>query len=460
MFDLNQELALKAALYPLDEAIVAWNSLRRISTIEELDQSVTRILPTVYQNIKEALSVNDLRKLKGMAHYTWAKNTKFLQELKNVIIELDKDSTDYRVLKGGAINLLFNPPSFRIMGDIDLLISKRDYPQTRAALARAGFKPKYSFACPHKIELSGSPELNFINDSSLEIDIHVAEERGESAFFKEMLKLPPHLVVYSSVECKIPPIEFLIIHAITHGQLGVGSGDQAQTMLDVDLLLERTSINRLKKASVKLNLGASFNQYLGLRIRLMGENRESMNYKKITLRPSQLPAFKIAGKSFFLLSRFREAIKYRSPRFRDLHKIWGEKNHNRIVYVLWLYTGLIRQVESLVMRKISGFIPKENFPPNTIFPGSRWSNDWRFWVVNDLQSEKIVIQLNSKAFYDQFFLIFNNGQHIAATERSGEGKFLLVLKNPSYSNEISLRLPFSGCKTCAQSLADLKIKKL
>ena len=26
MFDLNQELALKAALYPLDEAIVAWNS--------------------------------------------------------------------------------------------------------------------------------------------------------------------------------------------------------------------------------------------------------------------------------------------------------------------------------------------------------------------------------------------------------------------------------------------------
>jgi hypothetical protein len=127
-------------------------------------------------------------------------------------------------------------------------------------------------------------------------------------------------------------------------------------------------------------------------------------------------------------------------------------------YLFWLYTGLIRQIEFIVMRKYSGFIPKENFPPNTIFPGSQWSNDWRFWAIGDSQSERTVIQLNSGAFYDQSFLIFSNGKLAAVTERNREGKYLLVLKNFSSPSEISIRLPFSGCKDCARALEDLKIQ--
>jgi hypothetical protein len=458
MIDRRQALALKAALDPKDDAVIAWNNLRRISTVEELDHSVTRILPTVYQNIKETLSGDDLLKLKGAARHTWAKNTEFLHQLKNVILELDSDSTNYRVLKGGAINLLFSPPNFRIMGDIDLLISKKDIVQTREALARAGFKPKYAFACPHNKELIDSPELNFINDSSLEIDIHIAEERAESALFRQMLRLTPNLVVFSSVEFKIPPIELLIIHSIIHGQLGVESEDQAQTMLDVGLLLRSANLNRLKRAFVKLNLASSFNRYLEIRISLMGENDDIVNSAKITLRPSRFRTFNLPGKTYRLLSMLTKAIKYRTPRFRDLCKIWRQKNQNRMFYLFWLYTGLIRQIEFIVMRKYSGFIPKENFPPNTIFPGSQWSNDWRFWAIGDSQSERTVIQLNSGAFYDQSFLIFSNGKLAAVTERNREGKYLLVLKNFCSPSEISIRLPFSGCKDCARALEDLKIQ--
>jgi hypothetical protein len=460
MIDRRQELALRAALYPKDDAVVAWNNLRRISTIEELDHSVTRILPTVYKNIKETLAGNDLLKLKGAARHTWAKNNEFLHQLKNVILELDSDSTDYRVLKGGAINLLFSPHDFRIMGDIDLLISKRDIRQTREALTRAGFKPKYSFECPHNHELNSSPEFNLINDSSLEIDIHVAEERAESALFKQMLRLSPNLIVFSSVQFKLPQIEFLIVHSIIHGQLGVETEDQAQTMLDADLLLKSANLIRLKQAFIKLNLASSFNRYLELRMSLMGETDEIVNSAKITLRPSQFRTFNLTGKAYLQISMLMKALKYRTPRFRDLCKIWRQNNHNRMVYLFWLYTGLIRQIEFIVMRKYSGFIPKENFPPNTIFPGSQWSNDWRFWVIGASQSESTVIQLNSGAFYNQSFLIFSNGKLAAVTERSREGKYLLVLKNLSSSNEISLRLPFSGCKDCAQALVDLKITTL
>ena len=460
MIDLRQELALKAALYPKDEAIIEWRNLRQIATIENLDHSVTRILPMVYQNIKEALSGNDLLKLKGSSRHTWAKNTEFLHQLKSVILELDNDLIDYRVLKGGAINLISSSPNLRIMGDIDLLISKRDIRQTRAALARAGFKPKFSFACPHEVELSRSSELNFINDSSLEIDLHVAEERAESEFFKQILTSPPNIVISSSVQFKIPPREFLIIHSIIHGQLAVDSEDQAQTMLDVDFLLKSTNVDRLKDAFVKLNLTKSFNRYLDLRRSLMGESDKIANSERINIRSPRFPALNFGSRVHLFLSMLAKAMKHRTPRIRDLRKIWRQKNRKRILYLIWLYAGLIRQIESLLIRKSSGFIPKESFPPNTVFPGSQWSNEWRFWVINDSHSERAVIQLISNAFYNQSFLIFSNGKLAAVTERNSEGKYNLVLKDFSYWNEISLRLPFSGCKECAQALVDLEIIKL
>ena len=92
----------------------------------------------------------DLLKLKGSARHTWAKNTEFLRQLEPLIMELEKNSINYRVLKGGAINLLANTPNFRIMGDIDLLVSKSDLAKVHGALDKAGFTPKFAITCPHQ----------------------------------------------------------------------------------------------------------------------------------------------------------------------------------------------------------------------------------------------------------------------------------------------------------------------
>ena len=82
MDNLKQKLALAAAMLPPGEAKIKWEELRQISTIEELDHSVTRILPSVHRNLKDSLKGNDLLKLRGSSKHTWAKNSEFLHQLK------------------------------------------------------------------------------------------------------------------------------------------------------------------------------------------------------------------------------------------------------------------------------------------------------------------------------------------------------------------------------------------
>ena len=81
MIEIRQELALRAALAPYPRSVEAWRELRDSTTIEELDHSVTRVLPSVYKNLKDDLVEQDLLKLKGSARHTWAKNTEFLRQL-------------------------------------------------------------------------------------------------------------------------------------------------------------------------------------------------------------------------------------------------------------------------------------------------------------------------------------------------------------------------------------------
>lgn len=460
MFNRSEELALRAALCPADEAIAAWENLRSTSSIENFDPAITRILPAIFRNIKNSLSTDDLVKLKGVVHYAWAKNTKFLQELRKIAAEFDEDATNYRVLKGGAINLLNESPNFRIMGDLDLLVSQKDHHKVLLALARAGFKPKFSFACPHDTQSAVRLELNFINDDSMEIDLHIAEEREEFPLFKQMLDTPHQSVVFSSENLKIPPNDLLAIHSIVHGHLRVGSSDQIQMMIDVDFFLETISIERIQELTRGSPYGASINQYLELRMKFKGDAREMENFGRSLHVSLKSSVSKKLRRTYFVASRLAKALRYRTPRISDLLSIWSQKNHNRIFYILWLYTGMIRQLESFLLGLSSGFIQKKRFPPSTVFPSSPWSNDWRFWISHVTHDERATIELTSEAFRNQHFLVFSNGKHVAVTHKSNQGRYLLILSNPAAEQEISLRLPFSGCRECAQALVDLKITKL
>ncbi len=456
MIEIRQELALRAALSPHPLSVRAWRDLRESTTIEELDHSVTRVLPSVYKNLKNDLVEQDLLKLRGSARHTWAKNTEFLRQLEPLIMELEKNSINYRVLKGGAINLLANTPDFRIMGDIDLLVSKLDLGKVHDALDRAGFTPKFAITCPHQNNSRRKLESSFINKKSLEIDLHLAEERSEAALFRRMLRLPPQIVKRRSVEIKLPTIEMLIIHAMVHGLLEVDSEDRAQMLLDVEHLIKNADQEILRRELVRLNFATTFDAYCGLRRQVMGElDSHLVESIKVQGRSPLNPA-KVLRPVFFVATTLVRAIRFRAPRLRDSLRIWNNHNGNRVLYLLWLYSGLARPIEFVATTKLSGFLSKD-YPNRELSQVAHWTNDWRFRVTNESIQERKVIVLESRAFRDQSFLIFSNGRLVAVTEQVESGKYRLLIRDPALSNEISIRLPFSACRHCARALSDLKI---
>jgi hypothetical protein len=442
---------------------VKWDCLREISTIEELDHSVTRILPYVYRNLKDFLAGNDLLKLRGSAKHTWAKNSEFLNQLKPLIEALNYNAINYRVLKGGAINLLNPPANFRIMGDIDLLIFRKDLRRVQEILEQCDFMPKFSFFCPHSDKEIRKLELDYSNKGSLEIDIHVAEERTPRSLFKSMMKRPPRTVYFSGTPVSIPDDDFLIAHSLIHGSLKVDSSDQAQTILDVFLLLNDSNIQKVTATVQSLRI----NRLLGSYFSALEDIFEKTDRIKVTKKNNYFLQLYFLLSNFNLgfnrLSRMLRAIKYRSPSPRYLGKILRSFNGKSFLYALWLYTGMIRPIERFMAKSSGGFVSATNPPlgvkSTPTSPTYRWTIDWRFAFNNVDGQSRHVIHFYSEAFKNQSFLVFANGKLIGVSTKNDLQQFSFDFYDSAPRIEISLRLPFSGCKKCALALSDLTIMR-
>jgi hypothetical protein len=454
----RQRLALAAALLPSDKAKIKWDSLREISTIEDLDYSVTRVLPSVYRNLRDLLIGDDLVKLRGAAKHTWARNTEFFNQLKPLVEALNFNSIDYRILKGGAINLLYPPANFRIMGDIDLLISRKDLQLVQEILEQCDFMPKFSYSCPHIDKKSKKFELDYSHKGSLEIDIHLAEERAPSSLFKSMMNRPPRIVFFSGTPIRIPDDDHLIAHSLTHGALNVESSDKAQTMLDVFLLLNDSNIKKVTATIRSLRIDKLFESYLSA----VGDIFEKTITQRIVIKKNHflVPSLSI---SFSSLSKISNAIKFRSPSLRYIGKILRFFKGKSILYALWLYSGMIRPIERFVLTRLGGFTTVTNLTAGIESKQTsqtyRWTSDWRFAFHNSEDQSRHIIVFNSKAFESQSFLVFANGKLIGVTAKNSLQQFISDFHETAPRIEISLRLPFSGCKKCALALSDLTIKR-
>ncbi len=464
MDDFKQKLALAAAMLPTVEAKIKWEELRKISTIEELDHSVTRILPSVHRNLKDSLTGNDLLKLRGSSKHTWAKNSEFLHQLKPLIEVLNSNAIDYRVLKGGAINLLYRPGNFRIMGDIDLLISQRDFERVQNLLEQCNFKPKFSYHCPHDDKTIRKMELDYSNESSLEIDIHLAEHRVPRDLFKKMLKRPPRIVDFSGTPIKIPDDDLLIAHSLVHGSLKVESSDQAQMILDVFLLLNNSNIDKTMATLRSLRIDRLFDSYLSAEAEIL----QKTNTKNIAINKNYFLrlCFVVLNMRFGFdrLAKLLKAIKYRSPSPLHVGKILKYFKGKSPLYVLWLYTGMIRPIERFAIDKFGGFSNKIDSKAavqmNQTSPAYQWTNDWRFAFNNLAGQTRHIILFNSAAFKSQSFLVFANGKLMGVTAKNDDSQYRFDFYEPTKQIEISLRLPLSGCKKCALALSDLSVEFL
>lgn len=464
MTNRKQELALAAALLPVDHALVKWKELVAISTIEDFDHSVTRALPLVYLNCKEELAGNELLKLRGSYRHTWARNTEMFMQLQPLLRKLQEQGVSYRLLKGGAINLLAGPPGARIMGDIDLLINKSDLSLLQHILIDLGFKRMFSYGCEHVSSKAEKLEHNFVNAESLEIDIHVAQERHPRRLFENMMKIKPEIKEFSGISVQIPQDYFLVAHSLIHGHLNVQDEDESQMVMDVYQLLNEKNIDKSLQLASRLGIFPLFENYFSTisKIGLTSDftNAKKMQFSRKKLNVLQDHLYSVSNGSRSLL----RAVWHRAPNLKNIWRILRTQKKNKILYLLWTYTGMLRPLEYQIIKKCNGFTDRNQQRTNmrTLFLNqtSEWTNDWRFGFSWDTQKQSMRIKAISNGFTNQSFLVFLNGKLVAVTENSSAGELTLELWGLREWNEISFRLPFSGCKICSMSLKTLTLEIL
>jgi hypothetical protein len=470
----NQTLALQSALLTSSEAAMKWNALVNLTDVEELDSSITRILPAIFQNLRGNVDVLAQPKLKGAHLFAWAKNTEFATTLKPLLQSLEESELDYRILKGGAINFLLGGLAARSMGDIDILVSKQGLAQFQELLSEAGFSRKFPDLCPHVTSGDVDQALNYINKTNIEIDLHVMEDRNPALLFQLMLSTPPKICELMDVRIKVPTPELLILHAIHHGNLGVQSSDRIQALLDTHRLVAVADKVELVRLSTKVHFTDVLEEYFSELKELtgtdfnLGISKSAREWHRLNYKFSR---FSDVLKSLKNLSSIRKSRSVgRDVLFEVLRKFPG----HRFAYAAWLFLGKLRPLERFFNKGIGGFLksPQSTLVINQDFqyskdythgqvqfnPFSGRSQDWRFAFDLPPHTNRLLISMRSKTFAVQGFLIFVNGLLGGVTDHNPEGSHKLEIHNPARHIEISLRLPSNGCEQCAQKLTDLVLQ--
>jgi hypothetical protein len=120
----GQELLLRAALAPPDEAAVAWQKASAVVDVDKLDGRSHDVLPLLYRALGNA-GVEDpwLPRLKGVYRKTWYENQLLLQRLARALSALGADEIDSVVLGGAVLGVLhYRDSGARPMDDTTIAV--------------------------------------------------------------------------------------------------------------------------------------------------------------------------------------------------------------------------------------------------------------------------------------------------------------------------------------------------
>ena len=271
-----------------------------------------------------------------------------------------------------------------------------------------------------------------------------------------MMNSSPVIHEFSGIPVKLPKKEHLICHALIHGGLNVQDEDESQAIMDVYTLLNSRNFEKTRQLVEKLCIYSLFEEYLSTieRIGLPSIFEGKFKRQRITAITNS-----VAGTCYSLNNDVRNivhAIWYRTPSLRNFVKISKTQKVNKILYLLWVYTGMLRPLESQIINRLKGFVDENEKNASSeicqLNTASQWSNDWRFGFSSELQATNLRIKAQSAGFINQSFLIFLNGKLIGVTESTYSGEWILEVRDLRTWNEISFRLPFSGCKICSKSM--------
>ena len=141
----QQELLLRAALAPPDEAAAAWSEASGVVDVDTLDGRSHDLLPLLYRALADG-GVEDpwLPRLKGVYRRTWYANQLLLRRAARAVSALSAEGIDALVLGGAALGLLhYRDTGARPMDDTSIAVRPATGQQPRGVLASTdwGLRP-------------------------------------------------------------------------------------------------------------------------------------------------------------------------------------------------------------------------------------------------------------------------------------------------------------------------------
>lgn len=212
-----QQLALlKAALLTGPIGNEAWARWSHSIDLDQMDPASYKLLPLLVRNRVETGLV--FEKSKGVYRKTWVENHVHWQKMR-VLFEglIDAGVSQIVLLKGMA--LLFSTYrdfGMRVMGDIDILVEKKDLQIAIPFLLRVGWTyywPRFDFQ--NEAHLTRYHALNFTHPEGGRLDLHWSFIQENSAWVDRAVF--QQVIPLSMQKLYVPCPSDLLLQALVHG---------------------------------------------------------------------------------------------------------------------------------------------------------------------------------------------------------------------------------------------------
>lgn len=357
---------LRATLDPGPAGVSAWRELLEDTPFDVIDAATTRLLPRIYLTLRRhGDAVPELGRLKGAYRATWARNTVLVDAALPLVEALATAGIRYRLVKGAALCALDGLWGARTMGDVDVLVGRRDAEQVTELMLEHGFQPRIASTARSPRAVAGAWD----SPSGGLVDLALTGRRDRRSPGLA-LRAPARWPTVSGVPVATPPAEVLALLALEHGRAGVAVTDDVQALVDLAVLLPRCDPQVLRRAAEIVGI----TDYLASAVTRLAHAGVAMPAQAVdlgTVRWRDRPRIverrleeitaqlgRVAG--------LPELARQRRPRPRDLPLAWTSTDGRRRAYAAWLGTGQLRPVEALATSR-GGFLasPPQELPVNT-----------------------------------------------------------------------------------------------
>ena len=182
----KQELLLKAALLPADEAIGYWQKWKKMHNptafsqvqhdilpqiFDPLDYDSQRLLPLLYRNLEKS-GDPIIDTLRGFYRYTWMKGNSFLNKATGIVDALQKAGFDVMLLKGLPTAILYyKNMGTRPMDDIDIFVPLHQIEKVKDFLEQ-NYNLKANAGENKLRKLGMFHAMHFTDNKGLDFDLH------------------------------------------------------------------------------------------------------------------------------------------------------------------------------------------------------------------------------------------------------------------------------------------------